>query len=124
MAKRGRQASGGPRRRRQRMAEHAALVVIALQVSLVLALVLVPGEPPTTRMAWVELLWASARRPTFYPFVAVLTAGPALTLLAVREAGRHRAWLALAWCAFSLVLMLVFARRIAVMLDVLWRQMG
>lgn len=101
-----------------------AQVVIALQVSLVLALVLVPGDPPEVRLTWLELLWASARRPMFYPFVAVLIAGPVLTLLAVSQPGRHRAWLALGWCAFSLVIMLLFARRIAVMLEVLWRQAG
>lgn len=113
----------GPRRRR-RIAEHMAMVVMALQVSLVLAMALVPGEPPRVQMNWLELLWSSARRPMFYLLLAALIGGPALTLLAVRQPGRHRAWLALAWCAFSLVLMILFARRVAVMLDVLWRQMG
>lgn len=110
--------------RRRRFAGRLTAVVMALQVSLLAVLALVPGEPPRLQFTWLELLWAAGRRPTFYPLLAVFTAGPALTLLAVAVPGRHRAWLALSWCAFSLALMVLFGRRIAVMLDVLWWQVG
>lgn len=110
--------------RRRRIAEHAALVVIALQVSLLLALLLVPGDPPTVRLRWLDLLWAAGREPMFYPFVAVWTAGPALTFIALRRPGPHRLWLLTAWAAFVLVLILAFGRRVAVMMDVLWWQVG
>ncbi|MFW6060129.1 MAG: hypothetical protein ACODAQ_08100 [Phycisphaeraceae bacterium] len=109
--------------RKHRIAEHMAMVVMAIQLSVVLALALVPGEPPRMQIGFLEGLWASARRPTFYPFVALLTAGPVLTVLALRWPGRHRAWLALAWCAFALVGMIVFGRRVAVMVDVVWWQL-
>ena len=101
------------------MSEHLAWVVVALQVAVLLALALTPGEPPP-RVELFELLWAAARRPTFYPLVALLTAGPILTALALREPGRQRAWLATAWCAFTLIALVAFGPRLVVMIDVLW----
>ncbi len=97
-----------------------ALVVLVLQVLVLVALALTPGEPPAMRMALLERLWAAARQPTFYPLIALLIGGPVLTLLALRMAGRHQAWLAMGWCGFAFVLMIAFGHRVAVMLDVLW----
>lgn len=108
--------------RKRRMAEHMAMVVMAVQVSALMALMLVPGRPPILQVEFLEMLWASARRPTFYPLVALFTAGPLLTVIAVWQPGRHRAWLALAWCMFALVGIIAFGRRVAVMVDIVWWQ--
>lgn len=105
------------------MAEHLALVVIALQAVLLLAFAATPTDPPP-RITLFELLWASARKPTFYPLVALILAGPPLTILALRKAGRHRWWLAISWVGFAALLIACFGQRVAVMLRVLWWQVS
>ena len=103
------------------MTEHVALVIIALQAVLLLALAATPADPPP-RITLFELLWASARKPTFYPLVALMLAGPPLTVIAMRKTGRHRWWLALSWMGFTAILIACFGQRVAVMLRVLWWQ--
>jgi len=100
-----------------------AMVVMALQAAVLLTLLLTPTHPPA-RLTFFELLWASARRPTFYPLVALMLAGPVLTWLALLERGVHRRWLAVTWCAFLLAVVIGFGDRVAAMLRVMLWQVG
>jgi hypothetical protein len=110
--------------RRQRMiAARLALAVLLLQGAVLLTWYVTPGEPPRgqTLTMW-QLLWASSRKATFYPLVALLVAGPVLTVLACRVDGRHRLWLVCGWVGFALVATHAFSHRLEVMLRVLWWQ--
>lgn len=109
--------------RQRRIAQRLALVVLALQGALLVALAVTPGDPPASGTLW-QLLWAASRRPTFYPLVALLLAGPPLTWAAWRVRGVHRRWLAVGWGVFGIIAMTYFAGRLAVMLRVLWWRYG
>lgn len=116
-------------RHKRAAAQRMALAVTALQLALLVALWATPGEPPRGSggaggvTLW-QLLWASARKPTFYPLVALLLAGPALSVVAWRIAGRHRLWLVTSWVAFAAIALPTFGDRLSVMLRVLWWQYG
>lgn len=112
-------------KRQRAIAERASLVVLALQGAVLLALAVTPGDPPggQTLTLW-QLLWAASRKPTFYPLVGLLLAGPVLTLVAWRITGRHRAWLVAGWLVFLAVAVPFFGQRLVVMLRVLWWQYG
>ncbi|MEX1017711.1 MAG: hypothetical protein WD534_10180 [Phycisphaeraceae bacterium] len=110
--------------RRRRAAEHLALVVLALQAALLVTLAVTPSRLPP-RLTLFELLWALPQRPTFYPFIAVLLAGPVLTVLACRVRGAHRVWLAVGWPVFVVVLLACFGNRVALMLRIIdWQLRG
>lgn len=98
------------------------MVVMALQAALLVTLWVTPSTLPP-RLTLLELLWALPRRPTFYPLLAVLTAGPTLTLIACQLRGRHRIWLLIAWPMFVTVLVTLFGERVALMLRIVWWQM-
>ncbi len=111
--------------RKRAIAARLALVVLALQGAVLLALAMTPGDPPGgARLTLWQLLWASARKPTFYPLVGLLVAGPVLTVVAWRLRGPHRSWLVLGWGAFLAIAVPVYGFRLAVMLRVLWWQYG
>ncbi len=94
-------------------------MVLALQAALLLTLAVTPSDPPSGPHL-LRLLWASMHRPTFYPLVALLVGGPALTWIAWRTPGRHRTVLIWAWVVFLAVLISAFGDRTVVMLRVLW----
>lgn len=98
-------------------------VLLALQLAVLVAFWVTPGEPPG-RSALGQLLWAAARRPTFYPLAALLVAGPVLTAVAWRVRGRHRGWALAGWAVFLAVALPVFGHRLWVMLRVLWWRYG
>lgn len=95
--------------------------VVALQAALLLTLAVTPGDPPRASHL-LQLIWAWMHKPTFYPLVALLCAGPPLSWLAWQTPGRHRAAIALAWALFLIVLATQFGERTAVMLRILWWQ--
>ena len=105
------------------MANHMSLVVMALQGAVLLTLVLTPTELPP-RITLFELLWAAAREPEFYPLVALIGAGPVLTVMACQVRGGHRPWLAVTWGAFLVALLVGFGDRVALMLRILWWQVS
>ncbi len=90
---------------------------------MLLTLAVTPTDPPA-RMPLFELLWARAHKPSFYPLVALLIGGPALTWLAWQTPGRHRWALTVVWALFLTVLIGFFNDRAAVMLRVLWWQVS
>lgn len=109
---------------RQRwLAQRLTLIVLAMQGALLVALAVTPGDPPTRGTLW-QLLWAASRRPTFYPLVILLMAGPPLSWLAWQVRGVHRRWLAIGWGTFTALLLVFFSHRVDVMLRVLWWQFG
>lgn len=110
-------------KRQRAIAARMTLGVVALQAAVLLAFAVTPGEPPAGGTLW-QLLWAASRRPTFYPLVALLLAGPPLTVLAWRIAGPHRRWLVAGWVVFLAVAVPLFGHRIWVMLRVLWWRYG
>jgi hypothetical protein len=93
--------------------------VAGLQAALLLTLTVTPTDPPGGPRL-LELIWAWMHKPTFYPLVALLIGGPALTWTAWRTPGRHRAALAWAWLIFLVILLTAFGGRTAAMLRVLW----
>ncbi len=97
--------------------------VVVLQSALLLTLAVTPTRPPP-RVEFLELLWASSQRPTFYPLIAVLIGGPALTTFAWRTKGRHRRWLILSWLVFGVLLVGLFGDRVIAMLRVLFHVYG
>ena len=98
-----------------------AWAVVLLQGAMLLTLAVTPAEPPP-RVTLFQLIWASARKPTFYPFVALLLAGPAFTLLAWQWRGRHRAVLMLGWLVFAGLTAHYFGERVMAMWRVIWWQ--
>lgn len=107
---------------RRRLAMWMTQGVLLLQFSLLLTLAVTPTwHPPRVRL--FELLWAAMHRPTFYPMVALLIGGPALTVLAWRVRGRHRALLILGWATCIALCIIFFEQRLILMLDVLRWQM-
>lgn len=101
---------------------HLAMVVLALQVALLLTVALLPALPP--RLTLFELLWAASHKPSFYPLLAMLVAGPVLTGLAWRERGEHRKLLLVSWPIFVALLVGVYGQTLALMLRILWWQVG
>jgi len=71
-------------------------------------------------MKLFELLWAWMHRATFYPLVALVLAGPCLTIAAWVCRGRHRLWLVCSWTVFTIIMMKFHYHRAAAMLRVLW----
>lgn len=96
-------------------------IVVGLQAALLLTLAATPTDPPSGSHFW-QLIWAWMHKPTFYPLVALICAGPPLTWLAWQTPGRHRAALVLAWAVFGFILFTAFAHRTLVMLRILWWQ--
>jgi hypothetical protein len=94
-------------------------IVIALQAALLLTLAATPSDPPNGPH-FLQLIWAWMHKPTFYPLVALLIAGPPLTWLACRTPGRHRTALLAAWIVFGIILITAFGDRTLVMLRILW----
>jgi hypothetical protein len=74
--------------------------------------------PPRIRLA--ELLWASMREPIFYPLVALLAVGPALSILALTIKGWHRWGIVLSWAGFVAVIHLYYHQRMITMLRSLY----
>lgn len=107
--------------RARRIAARMTFCVVALQAAMLIALWLDPVDPPRAGTL-LQLWWASTRRPSFVLLLAVLTAGPALTLLAWPVRGRHRIWLVVAWAVFLAVVAGWYAHRAAVMLRILSSQ--
>ncbi|MFA9477070.1 hypothetical protein ACERK3_02060 [Phycisphaerales bacterium AB-hyl4] len=107
-----------PLTRKRRVAEHMAMVVLALQATLLLTFQVTPSRLPP-RLTLLELLWALPQRPTFYPFIAVFLAGPPLTVLACRVPGKHRTWLIVGWIIFLSLLLTFFGDRVSLMLRIL-----
>lgn len=104
--------------RKRRVAEHMAMVVLALQAALLLTFQVTPSRLPP-RLTLLELLWALPQRPTFYPFLAVFLAGPVLTVFACRVRGGHRVWLLIGWGTFMVLLLAFFGDRVSLMLRIL-----
>ena len=98
-------------------------MVIALQGALLLTLAVTPSDPPNGPH-FMQLIWAWMHKPTFYPLIALLTAGPILTYLAWRTPGKHRAALVVAWAALIATLFTTFGERTTVMLHILWLQVN
>ncbi len=108
-----------PLARRRMLAIRMTWAVVALQGALLLTLALTPSDPPDGPHL-LQLIWASMHRPTFYPLIALLCAGPPLTFLAWRSRGEHRAVLILSWIVFLAVMSTAFGERSLVMLRILW----
>lgn len=104
---------------RQQICARLTLGVISLQGALLLTLWVTPTWTPP-RVQFIELLWAWMHRPTFYPLVALIAAGPLMTLVAWTSPGRHRLWLVLSWLVFAVVLTQYYGDRSRVMLRTLW----
>jgi hypothetical protein len=121
-----RRARSRSRTRRHRrplsLADRLTTLVIMLQLAVLLTFLVTPTSLPP-RMTLFELLWAWSRRPTFYPLVALLMAGPVLTVLAWTQRGLHRPILAASWVIFTYFAITVYGDRLALMLRLLWRQM-
>ena len=110
-------------RHKRRFARTLTWIVVALQGAMLLTWWVAPTwDPP--RLHLFEVLWAWMHEPTFYPFVALLIAGPLLTFVAWRVRGGHRAALVVAWLCFAGVTAEFFANRFDVMARVLWWQVG
>lgn len=107
--------------RRRAISGQLTWIVIGLQAALLLTLAATPADPPRGPHLF-KLIWAWMHKPTFYPLVALLCAGPPLTWLAWQTSGRHRAALVLAWAVFLIILFSVFGHRTTVMLRILWWQ--
>ncbi len=104
---------------RKRLCERLTVLVISLQAAFLLTLWVTPTWTPP-RLKFFELIWAWMHRPTFYPLMALLAAGPVLTIVAWLHSGRHRAWLALGWLGFSFLLFKYHHERVVAMARVLW----
>lgn len=104
---------------RQYACSRMAQAVVLLQWSLLLTLWVTPTwTPPKVKL--FELLWAWMHRPTFYPLIALVIAGPVLTILAWTSHGTHRIWLVLSWLVFAAVIQSQFSERVTTMVRVLW----
>jgi len=95
-------------------------VVLLLQGAMLLTLFVTRPWvlPPRIRLA--ELLWASMREPVFYPLVALISAGPALTILAITIKGWHRLGVVASWIGFLTVIHLYYQNRMITMLRSLY----
>jgi hypothetical protein len=98
--------------------------VLLLQGAVVLTFAVTPAwwQPPPGD--WLALLWAWMRKPQFYPLVALLVAGPALSIAAALVPGWHRLVLTVAWAGFAAVMCVVWGDRVETMLWVLWWRVG
>jgi hypothetical protein len=110
------------RKRRRQLAGVMTWAVAALQGAVLLTFAVDPSDPPQAQGLF-QLLWAAAHRPSFYPLVGLLVAGPVLTGLAWCVRGPHRPWLIASWAAFLPLAILWHAHRLNVMLRILWQQM-
>ncbi len=110
-----------PRRITRRAANWMTWIVVLLQGAMLLTLAVTPAEAPP-RTTFFQLLWASARKPTFYPVGALLLGGPVFTLLAWQIRGRHRAVLIAAWFVFAGLTAHYFGERVMTMWHVVWWQ--
>ena len=98
-------------------------MVVALQLVCIGTFIADPATQPIGLEPF-ELLWAWMHQPSFYPLVALLVAGPPLTLLSLRIHGPHRLPLILAWLIFVTVMYLWFYDRVLLKLEILWKQYG
>jgi len=112
------------RKRRRLLAQRLTAAVAALHGALMLTIAL-DEDPLPIRLGLFELLWAAGHKPMFYPLIAVLTAGPVLTILAWQVPGRHRHYLLGIWGGAILVLGTVYHERMSLMLEILhWQLFG
>lgn len=108
-----------PLARRRTISQRLTWVVIGLQSALLITMWATPSDPPSGPHL-LRLLWAWMHKPSFYPLVALLIAGPPLTYLAWRTPGRHRAAIVAAWLIFLTILVTAFGERTWIMLRILW----
>ena len=108
-------------RRKRRVALRLTLAVVALHAGLLLMLAVMPTDPPR-QGTWLQLLWATEYRPSFYVLSVVLIGAPVLTVAALPIRGRHRAWLAVSWGAVVILAGAYYAHRLGVMTRILWNQ--
>lgn len=93
--------------------------VLFLQAALLVAFALDPSQPPRAG-SFMQALWALGHKPSFYPLVGLLIAGPWTTWLALSRRGGHRRVVMASWALFLPLVMVMHGERIAVMLKVLW----
>jgi len=105
--------------RRRAICQRLVGSVVILQAVLLLTLAATPTDPPGGPRL-LELLWAWMHKPTFYPLIALVVGGPALSWIAWKTPGKHRTTLVLAWLIFGVILTNTFGERVTVMIRVLW----
>lgn len=104
---------------RRWVAGQLTVAVVLLNVGFYLTC-LSPAPPLPGDLGLLQLLWASAHRPSFYLLLMMLTLGPALTLMAWQVRGRHRLYLAMVWGASVVLMTTVLGPRMGLMLRILW----
>lgn len=107
----------------RRLGRYLATCVVGLQLVCIGAFMADPAPMPLD-LTFFQLLWAWMHKPSFYPFVALLLAGPPLTFLSMRIRGPHRPGLVLAWIVFLIVIYAFYYDRVMLKLKILWWQYG
>ena len=102
----------------QTIARRFTSLVVLLQLAVPFAFAIDPTNPPAAGSFWAAF-WALFHRPAFYPLAALLTIGPAATVLALTIPGKHRIALILAWIIYIPLITYLDGHRIHVMLRVL-----
>jgi hypothetical protein len=108
-------------KQRGQLARGMTWVVVLLHGAMLLTLAVTPTDPPP-RCRLFELIWAWMHKPTFYPFAALLLAGPPCTIIAASLRGWHRLWLALSWAVFAAAVIALHGGRVEAMVRILWWQ--
>ena len=96
-------------------------VVVGCQAPFLVTLWVTPVWLPP-KMRFIELVWAWMHRPTFYPLMVLVIAGPILSAVAWCCPGRHRLRLVASWLGLAVVLFWFHHDRVTAMLRVLWWQ--
>ena len=107
----------------RRLGRYLAVMVVGLQLVVIGTFFADPASDPID-LPLFQLLWAWMHKPSFYPLVALLIAGPLLTLICLRIRGPHRPALLLAWVVFGGVVYWLFWDRTLLKLEILWMQYG
>lgn len=105
----------------RRVAARLTLAVVALHAALLLTFWLDPTDPPR-QGTFMQLMWASARRPSFLVLAVVAIAAPTLTILAWPVRGVHRRWLVISWGVFLFFAGWHYTHRLLVMMRILYEQ--
>ena len=108
---------------KRRTARYLTAGVFGLQLFFILTMIFDPAGEPIALPPF-ELLWAWMHQPSFYPFVAVLTFGPVLTIVAWRMRGPHRLLLIFSWLVVLVIVYVYFYERILLKMKILWWQYG
>lgn len=108
---------------RKRWASRFTAVIWVMLGAVLFALWLTPGEPPRRGLLW-QGIWALKRQEMFIPLVVLLVAGVPLSFLVWPVRGRHRTWLVIGWVGFIAAVVVWYAVRVMVMLEVLWWRYG